>query len=171
VPGHDACRLERRRGGWRLEGVATFLHAEGPAWLRYVVECDAGWRSRAGLLEGRVGSRRVRARIRRSRRGWTLDGVAVPGLKDCEDLDFGFTPSTNLFQIRRLGLGVGEAADCPVAWLDVGTGLRRLPQRYERRTTLRYRYAAPTVPYAGVLDLLPTGFARRYGRLWAIEGA
>ena len=41
---------------------------------------------------------------------WTLDGAAVSGLEACVDLDLGFTPATNLLQIRRLALALGSIA-------------------------------------------------------------
>jgi hypothetical protein len=35
---------------------------------------------------------------------WTLNGSVVDGLGDRVDLDFGFTPTTNLMQLRHIGL-------------------------------------------------------------------
>lgn len=94
----------------------------------------------------------------------------MPALGHCLDLDFGFTPATNLLQLRRLALQPGQAADAPAAWLDVATGtLRRLPQRYERRTEYSYWYEAPSVGYAGLLEILPSSFIRRYPGLWEAE--
>ncbi|HEU4629462.1 MAG TPA: putative glycolipid-binding domain-containing protein, partial [Gemmatimonadaceae bacterium] len=59
VPGHDACRLERAAGGWRLDGAATFRHDDGPACLAYRVTCDEGWRSREGVVHGWLGARAI----------------------------------------------------------------------------------------------------------------
>ena len=33
---------------------------------------------------------------------WKLNDVPVPELAHCVDLDLGFTPATNLMQLRRL---------------------------------------------------------------------
>jgi hypothetical protein len=119
LAGHDACRLEETGGGWRLAGVAVFLHERSPAQLAYEVVCDREWRSREGRVRGWLGARTVELSISRSPGGaWMLDGAPVPGLETGEDLDFGFTPATNLFQLRRLALATGQARDCPVAWLD-----------------------------------------------------
>jgi uncharacterized protein len=86
------------------------------------------------------------------------------------DLDLGFTPATNLLQLRRLALADGQAAEAPVAWLDVAVGtLTVLPQRYERRGDATYWYEAPSVPYTGLLEVTPTGFIRRYPDLWEME--
>ncbi len=69
----------------------------------------------------------------------------VPQLEACFDLDLGFTPATNLCQLRRLALGEGEGADSPVAWLDAAAGtLDLLHQRYERRRLETYWCEAPS---------------------------
>jgi uncharacterized protein len=172
VPGHDACRLEETAGGWRLAGVTVFLHEGAPAQLAYEVASDRAWRSREGHVRGWLGGKAVGVSVSRSPGGvWMLDGAPVPGLEGCEDLDFGFTPATNLFQLRRLALAPGQARDCPVAWLDdAARTLTFLPQRYERRSELTYWYESPTSDYAGLLELTPAGFARVYPGLWQREG-
>jgi hypothetical protein len=94
-----------------------------------------------------------------------------PGVAGLADLDLGFTPATNLQQLRRVGLAVGEDAALEVAWLDAGaTELVALPQRYRRLDRLRYDYAAPSVDYAAVLTLAASGFVADYPGLWRMEG-
>ena len=101
---------------------------------------------------------------------WTLNGAVVPGLERYVDLDLGFTPATNLPQLRRVALAEGQAADVLVAWLDVSAGtLAVLPQRYERRTEMTYWYEAPSVNYADLLEVTPGGFISRYPGLWEME--
>jgi hypothetical protein len=88
----------------------------------------------------------------------------------CLDLDFGFTPSTNLLQLRRLALAEGQGTDAPAAWLDVSTGaFAVLVQRYERRSATTYWYEAPRFSYAELLEVDPLGFVRRYPGLWEAE--
>jgi uncharacterized protein len=169
--GHDACRLVQRDGAWRLEGTAVFLHEGGPACLTYAVDCDGEWRTRTGGVHGWVGARPVDLRIVRTPGGnWTLNGQAVPNLDGCVDLDLGFTPATNLFQVRRVALQVGQAADLPVAWLDVPAGvLDILHQRYERRTAETYWYEAPRFDYFALIQVSAVGFVEKYPNLWEAE--
>jgi hypothetical protein len=173
APGHDACRLVRSAGGWRIEGTAVFRHLGAPASLAYRADCDLEWRARQGRVRGWLGDASLDLAIARTgEAGWTLDGAAVPGLADCLDLDFGFTPATNLLQIRRLALEEGQAADAPAAWLDVATGgLQRLPQRYQRRAGSTYWYEAPSFGYAALLEVDPSGFVRLYPELWEAESS
>jgi hypothetical protein len=171
TPGHDACRLSETDDGWRLEGSAVFVHEGAPARLGYDLACDRSWRTRRGAVEGWVGAEPVDLVITRSAAGvWTLDGAVVRGLEACVDLDLGFTPATNLSQLRRLALAEGQAADAPVAWLDISSGaLELLPQRYERRSRLTYWYEAARFNYAALLEVDELGFVRRYPGLWEVQ--
>jgi hypothetical protein len=170
-PGHDACRLARLEAGHLLEGVAAFAAERGPAAFAYRILCGSDWRAESGEVRGWIGGRELAFAVRRGTDGaWSLDGRAVPGLETCVDLDLGFTPSTNLTQMRRAALAVGQAADVPVAWLDVETGaLDLLEQRYERRTETAYWYEAPRFGYRALLEVDAHGFVRRYPGLWDAE--
>ena len=111
VPGHDACRLDETGDGRLLHGTAVFRLDGSPARLDYSVECDRSWRSRVANVRGWVGSQAVHVTIVRRDEHWLLNDAPVVGLDDCVDVDFGFTPATNLLQLRRIALAVGEAAD------------------------------------------------------------
>lgn len=167
--GHDTCRLEPYEGGWRLAGTTVFLHHGQPACLTYIVEADAAWCTRLGDVRGWAGRTPVELRIVKEPDGaWTQNGVPVAA-PDAVDVDLGFTPSTNLLPLRRLGLAVGEAADAPAVWLDDETWTpARLPQRYERRSPHAYWYTSPT--YAELLEVDDECFVRRYPHLWEAVG-
>jgi hypothetical protein len=172
TPGHDAAWLSKAPDGWLLEGAAVFRHEAGaPARVEYRVRCDEGWTTREGEVRAVIGEARHELKIERSSSGaWSLNGNPVPGVEDCYDLDFGFTPATNLLQLRRVALRPGEAADFDVAWIDVpATGLVRLPQRYTRKSESTYWYESPTADYNGMLVMAQSGFARVYPGLWQLE--
>jgi hypothetical protein len=171
TPGHDACRLDQGDTGWTLDGAAVFSENGVPSRLIYQVSCDLAWRTEHGEVRGWLGGQPVEFSIVRTTEGvWTLNGAVVPDLGNCVDLDFGFTPATNLLQLRRSALAEGQAADVPVAWLDVSAGtLEVLPQRYERRAEATYWYEAPRFDYAALLEVEPAGFIHRYPGLWEAE--
>jgi uncharacterized protein len=99
-----------------------------------------------------------------------MNEAVVSGLGSCIDLDFGFTPATNLLQLRRLSLVQGQAVNNPVAWFDVFAGtLEILNQCYERRSEAAYWYEATKFDYTAVLEVTPTGFIHSYPGLWEAE--
>jgi len=170
-PGHDACRLVSDGDGSRIEGTAVLQIDGSAALLRYAVCCDSSWRARRGEVRGWIGDRTIDLDITPLAGagwvGWSLNGVEVRAVRGCADLDFGFTPATNLFQLRRLALAPGQGADDAVAWLDVSVGtLDRLVQRYERRSETIYWYEAKRFEYAALLEVDRDGFIRRYPGLW-----
>ncbi len=171
LPGHDACNLAKRADGWSLDGTAVFRENDLPVQLVYHVTCDLAWRTRHGHVRGWLGLQPVAFNVARIKSGgWTLNGKSASGLEHCVDLDLGFTPATNLVQLRRLALAEGQAADVPVVWLDASTGtLERLDQTYQRRTETSYWYEAPRYQYADLLEVTPEGFIRRYPGLWESE--
>ena len=171
LPGHDACTLRQLDDGWRLEGTALFALEGNRCNLRYRVECDRSWKSRSGRVDGWMGDEPVRLEITRTAGfAWSLNGIAQKGADGCADLDLGFTPSTNLFQIRRLALNPGEAADAPAAWLPFpAMELQRLEHRYHLLEPNRYDYDASGVGYTGILETTEAGFVTVYPELWEAE--
>src|ERR1700733_9285614 len=170
APGHDACRLEQGIDRWKLEGAAIFRHEDGPANISYSVQCDVDWQTLSGRIRGFVGQRSVHYTVVRSGGLWTLNDAPVPSLRHLLDLDLGFTPATNLQQLRRVSIVANETVHLPVAWLDVDAGtLSELPQIYERRGQAAFWYQAPSFGYEGLLELAPNGFIRSYPGLWEAE--
>lgn len=171
LPGHDAALLRPAGDGHSLHGVAVFKHPAGPVCISYCVEVDALWRTLRGRVQGFLAGKRLDHIIVREANGWHLDGTLIAGVEELQDLDYSFTPATNLLQLRRAGPNPGGTIDLPVAWFDIDRArLSVLPQRYERRDAHTYRYHAATVPYEGLLELAPDGFVKHYPGLWEAEG-
>lgn len=170
TPGHDTCRLESNENGWTLLGTSIFHHQFGPASLSYSLKCDLQWKTVWGRVWGIAGDQHIDYLVSHEGECWTLNGNAVSGLESLVDLDFSFTPATNLAQIRRVPIPINKPVQLPVVWLDIDTGtLTKLLQAYERRAEMQVWYEAPSVGYRGMLELAPSGFIRRYPNLWEAE--
>jgi hypothetical protein len=168
-PGRDAALLEPRDGGWLLRGAAVFDHDGRSVAVAYQVEVDARWETKRGAISGSSGRQTVQHEIRRDDAGWRLNGVRVAGLEHLVDLDYGFTPATNVLQLSRIALKQGQQAEVPVVWFDLDSAsLIELPQSYERRGEASYWYEAPTVAYEGLLEIAPNGFVQSYPGLWRL---
>jgi uncharacterized protein len=171
-PGHDACGLWGSDNGWHLAGTAMFRASEQPCHLRYEVHCDSSWRTRSASVIGWLGKTMVQLALEAIPGArWTVNGdeqgEEVAGLID---VDLGFTPATNLIQLRRLSLSVGQAAEAPVAYLQFPElTLGRLGHRYHRVARDQYDYRAPAFDYAAILQVSDLGFVTQYPGLWALE--
>jgi hypothetical protein len=167
-PGHDCCRLFRRPEGWKLQGMTVFRESGRSCSFSYEVLVDSAWKTSSARIAGFRGRKQVDVRIRRTAAGqWRVGSELQHGVAGCVDVDLGFTPATNMLAVRRLGLGIGERAEAPAAWLALpGLKLRLLPQTYVRAARFEYDYEAPSVGYKGRLLVSRLGAVVRYPGLF-----
>jgi uncharacterized protein len=171
LPGHDEARLRDELGSWHLEGHAEFVEDRNRWELGYTVSCTLDWITTRAIVKGRSDRGAIEANVVRSPvGGWTVNGVAVPAVAGCIDVDLAFTPATNLLSLRRLDLAIGQEAEVVAAWLTFPEfSLTPLRQRYRRTSQTTYDYAAPDLPFAGILTVDPDGFVLDYAGLWRAD--
>lgn len=175
VPGREEALLERTSDGWRLTGELDVEEDGSNAQLRYLIQCDPSFLTRSAQIEGAMDQRPIRFELAADPgRHWSESGTPLPALSGAIDVDFGFTPATNLLPIRRLGLSVGESAPVRSAWLRFPElRLEPLEQTYTRETERSYRYRALVdgEPFVARLDTDEFGRVLHYENLWEIEQA
>jgi hypothetical protein len=172
-PGHESARVDRVGDGWRLAGTAVFADDAGPCCLSYQIECDARWRTVRTRVSGWIGERTVDVEIAVAAEGtWRMNGVEVPQVAGCVDVDLNFSPSTNLLPIRRLNLAVGEREEVRAAWLRFPRlALEPLQQAYVRTGERAYRYESAGGSFVRDLEVDEAGFPTRYPDFWERQGA
>ena len=113
------------------DGMVIGVTEGHPFRVAYEVRCDVGWQVRAMRIG--VPGEPPRVYVLSNGEGsWTTpDGLSVPHLEGCTDVDISVTPFTNTLPIRRLGLAPVESAEVSVAYIE-GTELQAWPepQRY-----------------------------------------
>jgi len=169
--GHESCRLFFTGSEWRLEGTAVFAQEQRPCRLNYQIVCDKAWHTLFARVEGWLDKTLIDIQIKTAPdRRWWLNGAEQPDVMGCTDIDLNFSPSTNLLPIRRLGLGVGEAAEVHAAWLRFPSfKLERLLQQYRRLDEDVYRYESAGGQFVAELKVDPSGFVIDYPDLWQAE--
>ena len=172
-PGHDAARLGFQDGRWHLTGTAVFGHQQQPCRLEYMIICNSEWQTLSGRVTGWVGNKTVGFDLSAgSDRRWWLNGIECPEAAGCVDVDFGFTPATNLLPIRRLDLAIGKEAEVKAAWLGFPRfTLEALPQRYRRVDETIYRYESGGGKFAADLQVNRAGFVTHYPGRWQMEAS
>lgn len=164
----DLCRLETWGTGRRLSGSVLTVQDGLPWEGRYVVECDAAWRTRRVTAEARHagGETRSLELLADGEGRWRTAG-GEPVLDDggVIDVDFRLTPATNTLPIRRLGLRVGESTSLRALWIGFPE-LEIVPtmQSYTRLAARRWRFASGT--FSAELEVDEHGLVVRYGDYW-----
>jgi hypothetical protein len=173
-PGHEFAQLFFEDNVWRLTGTAIFAFGRQerrPARLDYLVMCDADWQTRYARVSGWVGDETICIDISVDEtRRWRLNGVEVPAVDGCLDIDLSFSPSTNLLPIRRLRLNVGDEVAATAAWLRFPDfRLEPLAQSYRRISGAGYRYESGGGEFVAQLSVNEAGFVTGYPNLWVVE--
>lgn len=170
LPGHDACRLWTDSGMWRIEGMAVWDDARGPAQIAYEISAGDDWITHSARLMGRVGPQAVSLSIHRDSTGnWRVHGEAVPEVTGLQDIDLGFTPATNTLPIRRLRAARQDSADIAAAWLDPGDWqLKPLPQHYRQQGPDRWLYRSAS-GFETIMTIDGNGLVTDYPPVWIKE--
>jgi hypothetical protein len=171
VPGHEIATITPHADGWLLNGVAVFVETGNPCRIEYDIRCDAQWTTRECLLRGSIGARRVQLEIERNgAAGWSIEGIEIPGVRGCDDIDLGFSPVTNLLPIRRLALPIGGHALVRAAWIRFPElTVEVLEQTYARVASNRYHYESAGGSFRRDLVVDAFGCVVEYPGLWRAE--
>jgi hypothetical protein len=170
-PGHEVAQLEALAHGWSLRGTVALAYAGIACALNYSVELDAAWHTRRGTVEGWVGDRMVAVELVADGAGrWWRDGAECHVVAGCVDVDYGFSPATNLLPIRRLAPAVGARVPVRAAWLRFPEfTLEPLEQTYARVGDQAYVYESAGGAFRAELTVDSEGMVAQYGNLWSAE--
>jgi hypothetical protein len=154
----------------RIQGEVVLVEDGTPFAVSYRVECDgAGLTTRAQVQVKRSGARTELTLTRGTGGDWTANGRSLPDLHGIADVDLSVTPSTNTPPIRRLGLGVGQAAEVTAAWVRLPSlDVAPLRQIYRRLDASVYEYEVPALPFRANLEVDEDGVIHTYGGLWRL---
>ncbi|HEX2402919.1 MAG TPA: putative glycolipid-binding domain-containing protein [Mycobacterium sp.] len=155
--GFEVVFLQTRDVGYQLVGCTTAVE-DGKAWaVRYEILVDDAWRTRAAYVSSRSASGDHEVQLEADGSGhWRIGGVDAPHMDGCFDIDLEASSCTNTLPVHRLGLGVGQGAAAPAAYVRaLGVDVERLEQRYVRieddGTRRQFDYTAPVFDYRGLL--------------------
>ena len=166
--GFEVLFIEGGPAGWRFVGQTSAVE-DGVAWtVGYSIDVDAEWRTRSALIWGRSPVGESTLRLESDGAGhWRADGVALPHLDGCPDVDLEASAFTNTLPARRMRLGVGAGGEAPAAYVRaVGLGVERLEQRYTRLPDgadgERYDYESPSFGFRCELTYDEAGLTLDY---------
>jgi len=166
--GFEVAYFQAGPGGWRMDGTTAAAEDEQTWIVSYSIQLDAAWLTREARVTARTASGLRETVLAGDGEGrWHVDGHPAAHLDGCLDVDLESSALTNTLPVHRLGLGVGDRAGSPAAYvraLDLSAG--RLEQSYARLPdesgSQRYRYAAPAFGFTGTLIYDESGLVLDY---------
>lgn len=167
-PGLEHFRLTEEAEGPRLRGVVIAKPDDKPVRVDYEIDCTPGWQTRRARIVMEHGAHSERLELTcDTQRMWRRDGVHLPALDGCEDVDLSITPSTNTLPIRRLALEMGERRSVTAAWIRFPQlGIEPLEQVYERIGDRLFRYTSAGGAFTADLQVDELGIVMHYPPSW-----
>lgn len=165
MPGLEWCEIRRGSDETQISGVTLVAKAGTPYRIEYAIEIDAARRTRLVVVRP-TGTPKRALELRADEGGrWLENGVAVPALDGCIDVDLGFSPMTNSLPIWRLGLAPGETREVRAAWVRFPEfTVEVLRQTYERNSPSTYVYRSDG--FEATLRVDADGIVEEYGSYW-----
>ena len=150
-------------GGHVLSGTVAGTLDDTAVDGRYEVEADPAWLTRRVTVALTRPAKTLELRSNGAGRWSDGEGVWIPALDGCLDVDLSLTPSTNTLPIRRLGLKLGEAAEISVAYVQAPElKLRPRRQIYTRLADRLWRFHAPDIDFTADIAVDADGFVIEY---------
>lgn len=170
MPGQDSAKVFFENSCWHFTGSAVFTYNNQSCQLDYLVICNSNWKTLSGNIAGSVGKEKIQIDFSvDSAHRWRLNGKECFEVVGCIDIDFEFSPSTNLIPIRRLNLAIGQSAKIYAAWLRFPSfTLEPLEQIYSRTDESIYHYETGGT-FISDLEVNEEGFVTHYPKFWKIE--
>lgn len=164
----EFAELEATGNSLRLGGTVIVAEQALPLKLVYRIDCAADWRVRRLDLDQTWGGETSRLRLARDPAGtWRRDGAPAPALAGCDELDLGYSPSTNSLPVNRLALPLGGEAEITAAWVRFpGLTVEPAVQRYRRIGERRYRYDSLASGFTAEMEVDALGLPTDYQGIW-----
>ena len=135
-PGFEHLQLRAEDGGYVAKSIVLGIEGPTPFRLHYKIKADHAWRTRKLWLRAVTPFSERELTLRSDGRGnWrNEDGLDLPALRDCLDVDITVTPFTNALPINRLRLMPRQSVDIRVVYVTApGLAISASAQRYSRR--------------------------------------
>jgi hypothetical protein len=170
-PGFEHLQLRAEDGGYVARSVVLGIEGETPFRLHYKIKADRDWCARKLWLRAVTPFNERELTLRSDGRGnWRNDdGLDLPALRGCIDVDITVTPFTNTLPINRLRLIAGQSIDLRVVYVTAPSlAISVSTQRYSRRGAAEdIFFESPAHDFAALLPIDGDGLVLDYPQLFA----
>jgi hypothetical protein len=135
--GFEHLQLRAEDGSHVAKSIVLGIEGETPFRLHYKIKADQHWRTRKLWVRAVTPFSESEQTLRSDGRGnWRNDdGLDLPALRDCLDVDIAVTPFTNTLSINRLRLAPRQSVEIRVVYVAAPSlAISASTQRYSRRS-------------------------------------
>jgi uncharacterized protein len=168
--GFEHLQLRAEDGGHVAKSIVLGIEGETPFRLHYKIKTDQHWRTRKLWLRAVTPFSEREQTLRSDGYGhWrNEDGLDLPALRDCFDVDITVTPFTNTLPINRLQLIPGQSVDIRVVYvtapsLAIGVSAQRYSRRGEDADIF---FESPAHDFRALLPIDGDGLVLNYPQLF-----
>jgi hypothetical protein len=166
--GFETVVFREAASGHVIDGHTAAMADDAPWAVHYTLDVDDEWRTQQCLVRSWSALGALETLVTRDPAGhWRVDGVLVPELEGCLDVDLEASACTNFLPLRRARFTVGKPVTTPAAYVRApGLEIERLEQTYVRLATdddgARFEYRAPAFAYDDELEFAADGLITEY---------
>jgi hypothetical protein len=166
--GFESVVFREAASGYVIDGHTAAVENGEPWAVHYTLDVDDEWCTQQCLVRSWSALGALETLVTRDPAGhWRVDGVLVPELEGCFDVDLEASACTNLLPIRRARTTVGKPMDAPAAYVRApGLEIERLEQTYVRLASdddlVHFEYRAPRFSYDDELEFAADGLVKAY---------
>ena len=168
--GFEHLQLRAEDGGYVAKSVVLGIDGETPFRLHYKIKADHERRTRKLWVRVLTPFSEREQTLRSDGRGnWrNADGLDLPALRDCLDVDISVTPFTNTLTINRLRLIAGQSIDIRVVYVSAPSlAISVSAQRYSRRgEDSNIFFESPAHDFTALLPIDGDGLVLDYPQLF-----
>ena len=159
--------------GIELAGSIVALDNNIPLQVRYRIQCDNRWHTRAVSIEQHLGLQHSTVALFVDEAGTWIDERTGPiaAVTGCLDVDLELSPITNSLPIHRINLAIGQVEEIAVAWIRFPSlEIVHARQSYERLSERTYRYRSLGSGFTAEIDVDEMGLTVLYEGIWKRVG-
>lgn len=154
--------------GFLAEGQLVGVYEDGPYNMHYRLHIDTQWHIREVLIHANKATK-AKVHLTADGRGqwYNQNGLMLPELAGCIDVDLTLSPFTNTLPIRRLRFLPKKPQRIMVVYLDLPTErIRSVEQLYTQLTTDCYQFHQPALSFSADLSIDADGLVIDYPNLF-----
>jgi hypothetical protein len=166
----EFCELRRTQRGHFITGKIIAAVESRPALVSYCLTCvEDLTRCIALQLNCTVENETRLLALEVDQDGrWLTDGRPSPDLNGCTDPDIEWSPSTNLFPIRRLPAAEGSLVKVRAAWIRLPSlEVEPTQQNYARIGSRQIRYRNDLSGFEAGIEVDEVGLPVHYEGIWS----